>query len=110
MRKTKPSEDFSKKATKQKRVVISSEEIDTVAVIAMSLIPKSEYDGNGVKDILPLSVVTKEGEILRIPPVVVVGPSGAVLNKVMNNFQKMWASYNKLVETELKRLRGHDGN
>ena len=95
---------ISKKAVKQEQPVIDASNIDTVVVVCMAVVQKSEYDALGVKDIIPATVVDANGKsLLTIPPILIVGPSGSVLSKVTENFRKMWSAYNDLLSKALKK-------
>ena len=95
---------ISKKAVKQEQPVTDPSNIDTVVVVCMAIVQKSEYDQLGVKNIIPASVVDANGKpLLSVPPVLIVGPSNAVLNKVSENFRRMWSAYNDLLSKALKK-------
>jgi len=98
----KPLNRFSKPATKD-AVKTQSGDINTVVVVCMAVVQKSEYDELGVKNITPAQVIASDGTVrLSLTPTLVVGPSKGVLEQVTQNFQKMWAKYDGMLAKALK--------
>ena len=96
---------FSQSADKES-VPQPSSDLDTVALVCLAIVPKTEYDEMLVKEIVPARVVGANGREIPIAPMLLVGTSKSVLDQAMQRLQRLWHTYDDRVAKAFKKRNG----
>jgi len=86
---------------------VAANDIDTVVVLCMAVLQKSEYDEMQVQNIRPAEVVSP-GQHVKIPPVLLVGPSRQVREQTVQKFFQLFATYQELLDRARSKGDSHD--
>ena len=67
--------------------------MDTVVIMCLAIVQKSQYDASGVTNIVPAVVYGSDGkEIAQLPPVLFVGQSSQmreeIVQRIVGEFQR----------------------
>ena len=69
--------------------------IDTVALMCIAVVQKSEYDEMAVKVIDPIVVHGGNGQVVKINPFLLVGSAEGTREEAINRLDMVWETYNK---------------
>ena len=67
--------------------------IDTVALMCIAVVSKAEYDAMVVEDIIPINVIGKDGQEVKIPPFLLVGSLDKTREEAINRVNRVWEAY-----------------